>query len=640
MRLLDILIGDWDRHEDQWRWTSFEDGKDKIYTGVPRDRDQVMHVNEGVLPYLSSRPWIDPQIGNFDDPAPNAKYSPLFKTLFIQRYPDAQFSYSDWMHITNEFVKNETDQVLEAAVDRLPKELFKLRHDELLSQLKKRRDAILGIMSGYYYFINRIVDIRTSDENEQITIDDALNEGMHIVIERLNKNGKVRETIMDMIYQPSITKEIRLYVSGGDDHIMIKNSKSPIKLRIIGTTGSKTYEVKQAVKKVQVYNNKDSITFTGDVSRFNIHLSNDTSNTHFIRTDPYNVWMPQANADINKDDGFLLGLGFKYTGKDGFRKLPYSTVQELMITHSFETNAFRINYSGQWMQAIGKADITLNALIDAPDNTMNFFGEGNNTSLDKTGNYHQYYRTRFDLYQFDPALRWHTDKYSTINIGPSLQYYNFDTDGNIGRSINQPGFIHSYDSTSYTRKRAHAGLIANYISNTKDNILLPTKGYYLDVKLEGYEGLNNNSKSFAQLRQEFTYYQKIDTGARLVLSDRIGGGVSVGNPAFYQYMYLGGQGNLLGYLQDRFAGQQIAYNNFQARLRLANIAGYILPGQLGITGFYDVGRVWIDGEHSNTWHQGEGGGIYFAPASLTVIQIIAGHSNEGWYPYIAFSFRL
>ncbi|HEY4195052.1 MAG TPA: BamA/TamA family outer membrane protein [Mucilaginibacter sp.] len=639
-RLLDVLSGDWDRHEDQWRWTSVKHSKNKVFSGVPRDRDQVMHVNEGVFPTLASLPWLDPQLGNFDDPAPNARYSPLFKTHFIQRYPDAQFSYQEWMRVTNEFVRAESNQVLEDAVDRLPKELYALRHDELLDKLKKRRDAIPAIMSKYFNFINRVVDIQLSNENEQVTINEAPANGMQVVVERLNKNGKEKETIMDITYLPAVTKEIRVYISGGDDHVTINNSKSPILLRVIGTTGEKTYEVKQPGKRIQVYNNKDSVIFKGDAGRLSTHLSNDTSNTHFVPVNPYNVWAPLGNASINKDDGFLLGLGFKYTGKDGFRKLPYSTVQEFMITHSFETKAFRITYNGQWMEAIGKADFTLNTLIDAPDNTTNFFGEGNNTDLDKATGYHKYYRTRFDLYQFDPALRWHTGKGSTISLGPSFQYYNFDTNGNLGRAVNQPGLIHSYDSTNFEKQKAHGGLISEYVSDTKDSKLLPTKGYFLNIKLEGYTGLNNNAKSFAQLRPEFTFFQKVDSAARLVLSDRIGGGVSVGNPAFYQYMYLGGQGNLLGYLQNRFAGQQMAYNNLQARLRLANIGGYILPGQLGITGFYDVGRVWIDGEHSDTWHQGEGGGIYFAPATLTVIQIIAGHSNEGWYPYIAFNFRL
>jgi hypothetical protein len=84
----------------------------------------------------------------------------------------------------------------------------------------------------------------------------------------------------------------------------------------------------------------------------------------------------------------------------------------------------------------------------------------------------------------------------------------------------------------------------------------------------------------------------------------------------------------------------MVYNNLQARIRLANIAGYILPGQLGVTGFYDVGRVWQKGDNSNQFHQGVGGGLYFAPASLTVLQVLVGHSNEGWYPYISLNFRI
>jgi hypothetical protein len=68
--------------------------------------------------------------------------------------------------------------------------------------------------------------------------------------------------------------------------------------------------------------------------------------------------------------------------------------------------------------------------------------------------------------------------------------------------------------------------------------------------------------------------------------------------------------------------------------RVANFGGYILPYQFGVTGFYDVGCVWIGNEHADTWHQGFGGGLYFAPASLTVIQMMACHSGKGWYPFM------
>ena len=56
-------------------------------------------------------------------------------------------------------------------------------------------------------------------------------------------------------------------------------------------------------------------------------------------------------------------------------------------------------------------------------------------------------------------------------------------------------------------------------------------------------------------------------------------------------------------------------------------------------GFYDVGRVWDKNDSSNQWHQGVGGGIYFAPASLAIFRFVMGHSNEGWYPYVSMSFR-
>jgi hypothetical protein len=637
-RMLDLLMGDWDRHEDQWRWAVTKNGKARMYVAVPRDRDQVFHVTEGVLPSIASLPWLDPVLENFDGNIPRVKWS-IFKTRFMKQFPDAQISYDDWMKAANDFVKAETDQVLEAGLRRLPKENYSYRGAELLAKLKKRRDNIPAAMSEYYYFINRIVDLHTTDKDEQITITGTPDKGLRILIEKLNKDGQQKGTFMDMTYRPDITKEIRLYTAAGNDKVIIDNGTSPIKLRIVDSTDTKTFIVKQAVNKVKVYGPKDSTRFEGNVGRLSKHLSNDITNNIMLPTNLYNKWMPLANGAINADDGFLLGLGFKYTGYDGFRKRPYSTVQQVMVSHSFATEAFRINYDAEWIEAIGKADITIHTLIEAPDNTMNFFGRGNETKLNKFEGYRRYYRARFDTYNFDPALRWHTGKGSTFSFGPSLQFYRMDINDNVGRFIKQTSLINSYDSLTTNKDKAHLGFTAHYVSNKRNSDLFPSKGFYFDLNVTGYKGLNNYSRSFAQIKTEFTYYLRTDTSSKVVFSDRIGGGVSLGSPAFYQSMFLGGQGNLLGFLKNRFAGQHMIYNNLQGRVKLANIPGYILPGQLGLSGFYDVGRVWVSDEHSDKIHQGIGGGLYFAPASLTVLQVLAAHSDEGWYPYIAFNFR-
>ena len=81
------------------------------------------------------------------------------------------------------------------------------------------------------------------------------------------------------------------------------------------------------------------------------------------------------------------------------------------------------------------------------------------------------------------------------------------------------------------------------------------------------------------------------------------------------------------------------YNNTEIRIKLTNLASYILPGQLGIVGFYDIGKVWQNGYNNSKWHQGVGGGFYFAPAGLFVFQLVAGKSDEGWYPYFTAGFR-
>jgi len=181
--------------------------------------------------------------------------------------------------------------------------------------------------------------------------------------------------------------------------------------------------------------------------------------------------------------------------------------------------------------------------------------------------------------------------------------------------------------------------VANFTNNNRNSDILPTSGTFLESKLQAYKGINGESNSMAQLSGSFSVYQKIDKGSRFVLTDRIGGGVTVGKQAFYQSSFLGGQGNLLGYREFRFGGQHSLYNNLELRVKVANFMNYILPGQFGLLGFHDVGRVWRKGENSDVWHQGYGAGLYFAPASLTVFRFVMGHSNEGWYPYVAMKFR-
>ncbi|RXK85861.1 BamA/TamA family outer membrane protein [Filimonas effusa] len=637
-RMLDAFLGDWDRHEDQWRWADQGKGKDKAYLGVPRDRDQVFHVTQGLFPFIASQAYILPTLRNFDAEMSHIRWL-LFKTRFVNAYPEFQFSRKEWHKEAKEFQEALTDSVLEAALQRLPAPAYQLRHETLMRKMRQRRDRLPAALDAYYLFTQKIADIQTSDKNELVKITGSKDGNMRIHISRINKEGEIKETLMDKEYEKAYTREVRIYLRNGADSVWIDNETSPIRLRIIGGHNTKAYHVAAAVKPVKVYDRPGTATYSGVLNRIQSRLSSDSLHTAFTPVNLYNTVMPLALIGLNRDDGFILGAGARFVHQEGFRKYPYASAQEILIGHSFSTTAFSVKYQGEWIHTVGKADLVLNAIVRAPNNTINFYGRGNETQFNKTGDFVRYYRTRFSTYEFDPSLRWRGNKSAAISIGPSLQYYAFDKDDNAGRFINNVSQIGSYDSATIDQSKLHIGGVVEFTSDNRNNKVVPQWGSYIRIRMVGYKGVNKAAESYAQLIPEVALYKNLDAKASIVLANRTGGTISVGKTAFYQSAFVGGQGNLRGYRQYRFAGQHSVYNNLELRVKLADVASYILPGQLGLTGFWDIGRVWERGMDSGKWHNGQGGGIYFAPVSLVAFSFVMGNSVEGWYPYISMGFR-
>ena len=636
-KALDALLGDWDRHEDQWRWKpeKKQDGTMK-YLAIPRDRDQVFYLSEGVIPRYAQSSWLLPMIQGYER---NLKDINWFfwegRAIYARWF--SGIDEQEWDRVVGEFCSSVTDEVLEKALRKLPEPGYSWRHDQLLRQLKERRTSLPEMMNRYYHFINRIIDVQASNKNEFFEISDAPGGGLHIRVSKITKNGVVKDVLFERIFDPEVTREIRLYVKDGNDSLILDNHLSPIRLRVVGVEGKKSYHVENASRKVKFYGREDNTLFTGNVDGIRKRLDNDTSNTHFVPTDLYSRKMLLLNAGYNIDDRLLLGLSYKIS-QPGFRKLPFGSVHSFSFLHAFATSGFRFGYRGELLQTLGKADVILQGTALAPENSQNFYGLGNETGFDKSGDFVRYYRARFSLYQADAAARWHFSNW-TLSAGPSVQYYRYNREDNKGRFINNIAELHSPDSAVINADKIYAGLILNLINDARNSSLFPSAGFYADAKVTAYNGLNIFSSSIVQFTGSFALYQRLDKRDNFVLSDRIGGGFTIGNHAFYQSQFLGGQGNLLGYREFRFGGQHSLYNNFEARLKVADFVSYILPGQFGLLGFHDVGRVWKRGERSDVWHQGYGGGIYFAPASLVMIRAVAGYSKEGWYPYIAMKLR-
>ena len=129
--------------------------------------------------------------------------------------------------------------------------------------------------------------------------------------------------------------------------------------------------------------------------------------------------------------------------------------------------------------------------------------------------------------------------------------------------------------------------------------------------------------NYSQLNSDLSFYLSFPKRADLVIATRFGGTVTWGNYEFFQAGYLSGTDNLRGLRRYRFAGDKLAFNNTDLRLRIVDFKGYLFPGSLGLVAFHDIGRVWVKGETSSAWHNGFGGGLWLAPARQAVIQALS-----------------
>ncbi|MGA9650574.1 BamA/TamA family outer membrane protein [Pedobacter sp.] len=636
LKCLDVLIGDWDRHDDQWRWKVVKSENGTHYQPVARDRDQVFYRSQGLVQRAAQSSWFLPMMQGYEKDIKNINWF-LWEGREINSKWFSEIDRLQWNEIVKSFCNAVNDEVLTQALKSLPEPGYSLRKHELFNQLRERRNKMPELMDSYYQFFNKVVDIELTDKNESVDVTDGENGGITVSVKSEDRHGRPKKIIYHRNFDPLVTREVRLYLHNGNDIARFEARKSKIRVRVIAEHGLKDYHIETNPAHLKLYGRTDSVTFSGSFAqKLSKILSNDTLNTRYLPKDLYKRHLVYPNVGYNNDDGLALGLSFKFTNP-GFRKVPFANAHSLSFLYSWKTGGLKLYYTGEWLNVAGQADFLLQASVFAPSNTQNFFGLGNQTPFQGGSGNLSYYRARFNLYDINPALRWRKSK-SVFTAGIAYQHYTYNKEENNGRFISMPELLHSADSLTVKDEKMFIGTIVKYRLNTRDNNVLPSKGVLIELKASAYQGFNHYSNAYGQLNSSLSFYKKIDSSANFVITDRIGGGITVGRPAFYQAQFLGGQGNLSGYRQYRFAGEQSLFNNLEMHFKLGNFVSYVLPGEIGMLGLYDIGRVWKRHESSNVWHHGVGGGLYFAPASLSLVKLMATYSKEGWYPYFSLTF--
>ena len=138
VRLMDVYLGDWDRHAGQLRWGRVERGGGGTWIPIPRDRDYAFSDYGGVFPGLARR--IDPKIVRFD-----AAYRDLRGLLVKPREMDERLlctlPASTWDSTAASMARALSDGAIAAAIGRMPRE-YVARSAPLAATLRARRDGL------------------------------------------------------------------------------------------------------------------------------------------------------------------------------------------------------------------------------------------------------------------------------------------------------------------------------------------------------------------------------------------------------------------------------------------------------------------------------------------------------------------
>jgi len=661
-RLMDIYFGDWDRHKDQWKWIRFDDGDKKFYKPFPMDRDQAFDKLDGFFPFLATQ-YVN-QLSNFGYDYPKMRFMAWSGRYLDQRFL-AFLSKRAWDDVTDEVSVKLTDQLIENAVRKLPPEVYSIAKDELLEKLKSRRDQFKEASTEYYEHVNSIVDIYTTDKDDfvkigfnpitgiDLTVEDKGKDFTMITIFKREEGAGERKSdvLRQKMFDNSITGEIRIYLQGGDDEVVLGGKGADIPtIRIIGGDG-----------KDIVRNNSDEIIYfyddgkrskvSGDICRDDdkFRLPHEEATKVFerkketlseekkgeyetlignLRYDPVvppdKFYLTELFPLFNfsPDIGPFFGATLNYL-KYGFRMNPYIYKLQFTLGYALEKKGIKglvADFDSDFRGIVKHSGINLHVRKSGIE-INNFFNMGNNSAFSDSLSEAKYYMIENEKYSGELGITFPVDNKLRFNIGLQFTHFRIEAkENNISRSI-------SFASAS--KQKLNLGRITGGIEfDGRDHPSAPFKGYYFNISGSYTPKVFNDFYRFGRVTGDLRGYIEYKTTISLAL--RAWGEKVIGDKfPFFESAFLGGTKYLRGYPSERFAGDGSLMGSTEVRLKLFDY-NILLPQTLGIFGFGETGRVFLKNEVSKKWHACYGGGlfIHLINRDFTVRLTYAGSSEK------------
>jgi hypothetical protein len=624
-RLVDILLGDWDRHRNQWRWAKIPGIQG--WQPIPEDRDQVFASYEGLV--LSWVRWRNPQLVKFESSYPGME-GMTWNGREMDRILLTELELPVWEDIARDVQSRVTDNVIEKALHLMPKEYYDLSGEEIERSLKQRRDKLQNAAAKFYRYLSGEVNVHCTDQDDWVEVQRMKNGDVDIKV-NLSVDGKrAGDHYFQRRFHTQETKEIRIYLHNGKNFVVTSGGRlDEIMVRVIGGEGQD-----------QVDDSKGGGVYFADASGTN-HLirgpgssfddsvydpppPEDPDNTLLEHRD-YGRWTaPRTTPGFNSDIGLFLGAGLISTGY-GFRYVPYSDSHRLLVGYATSARSGIFDYRGEFRKPNSSLFSTFSVLATGLE-FLRFYGYGNETLADKSKNF---YKIRQRMISIFPALHFSFNPTFEIYSGLQFKFNAAKDDPNT-----LLGQIRPYGYKSFTQ----VGFRLGFRWDTRNPHKASDPGFRAQAEGFVYPKAATVESTFSGVEGEAAVY--ISLAKPLILALSAGGKKLSGTIPYTEAAYIGGATTVRGYKWNRFAGDASLYGRIELRLTLGKTI-FIIPGEYGFFGLADIGRVYLKGESSNKWHPAYGGGAFFSVLDLATVFSLAIAVSEEWtavYLRAGFSF--
>jgi hypothetical protein len=624
-RLLDVFMGDWDRHLKQWRFIKRKD--EPLWLPLAEDRDQAFARFDGLLLRIArSR---QPRFVRFGPEYPSITGA-TFNGWDVDRRLLAGLEKEAWDEAAAALRARLTDAVIDEAVQRMPAEYQARDGARLEAALLQRRERIAWMADRYYRHLAREASVQATDQPEWVEATRQPNGDLELRIGLAAADGGARgEPYFRRRYRADETDEVRVYLHGGDDGVVSRGEpgKGP-KLRVIAGEGFDTIDDSNG-GGTRVYDSSSSLRVTPGPG-----TSVDPRPYEWPTINRRAPWTPPRDwgrqtipllwLSGGTDLGAFLGAGVVTQGY-GFRKHPYADRQLLRGGYATSPGAFRFEYEGEFRRVNSRAFTSLGARASGIE-ILRFYGFGNETSSDGPD---AFFKVRQQQYALEPALSLPLGARGRVTLGPTLRYATTELPPQRFISSALPYGVEDF---------GQAGLQLGLHFDTSDVPAAATRGVRLFAGGGYYPALLDVRHAFGSVRGEASAYHTARGYLQPTLALRAGGKRVFGTYPFHEAAFVGGGATLRGFRAQRFAGDGSLYGSAELRVFLTDFF-LLFPGELGVFALADGGRVFLDGESSDRWHTSVGGGIWlaFLDRSRTLTAAVA-HSKERTAVYLRAGF--